>query len=120
MHHAAIHAWFDESPDRAWATCPLTEAGFVRVSSNPRALGGAVSVETARAVLSGLRAVGGHRFLVNEVSMIDDDLPRIAGHRQVTDAMLLAVSRRHGVELVTFDAGLADLARGDGVALLRA
>ena len=41
-------------------------------------------------------------------------------HRQVTDAVLLTVARRHGVDLVTFDAGLADLARGDGVELLRA
>ena len=52
--------------------------------------------------------------------MADDDVPRLGGHRQVTDAVLLTVARRHGVELVTFDAGIADLARGDGVALLRA
>lgn len=120
VHHVAIHAWFDERPDRPWATCPLTEAGFVRVSSNPKALGDAVAVETARTVLSGLRAVGGHRFLVNEVSMADADVPRIAGHRQVTDAVLLTVARRHRVGLVTFDAGLAELAGGDGVELLRA
>jgi hypothetical protein len=98
----------------------MTEAGFVRVSSNPVALGAAVAVETARSVLRGMRDVGGHRFLGNDVSMTDDDVPRVGGHRRVTDAVLLTVARRHGVEVVTFDAGLADLARGDGVALLRA
>jgi predicted nucleic acid-binding protein len=98
----------------------VTEAGFVRVSSNPKALGDAVAVATARAALSGLRAAGGHRFLVNDVSMTDVDLPRIGGHRQVTDAMLLAVARRHGVPLVTFDSGLASLAGGGEVELLRA
>lgn len=115
-----MHAWFDESPDRPWATCPLTEAGFVRISSNRKVLGAAVAVETARSVLRGLCGAGGHRFLVNDVSMTDADLPGLAGHRQVTDAVLLTVARRHGVRLVTFDAGLADLARGDGVELLRA
>jgi uncharacterized protein len=51
-------------------------------------------------VLSGLRGVGGHRFLVNDVSM--------------------TVARRHGVGLVTFDAGLAELAGGGEVELLGA
>jgi toxin-antitoxin system PIN domain toxin len=119
VHHLAIHAWFDESPDRLWATCPITEAGFVRVSSNPKALEAAVSVQAARSVLSGLRGAGGHRFLLNDVSMTDDDVPLVGGHRGVTEAVLLAVARRHGVGLVTFDAGLARLAGGDGVELLR-
>ena len=98
----------------------MTEAGFVRVSSNPAALGAAVAVETARSVLRGMRDVPGHRFLGNDVSMTDDDVPRIGGHRRVTDAVLLAVARRHGVPLLTFDAGIADLAGGAGVELLRA
>ena len=40
MHsaHEAAHAWFRSVPDRLWSTCPLTQAGFVRVAS--RALGG--------------------------------------------------------------------------------
>jgi uncharacterized protein len=71
-------------------------------------------------VLSGLRGVGGHRFLVNDVSMTDADLPVVGGHRQITDAVLLTVARRHGVGLVTFDAGLAELAGGGEVELLSA
>jgi predicted nucleic acid-binding protein len=46
-------------------------------------------------------------------------VPLVGGHRGVTEAVLLAVARRHGVGLVTFDAGLARLAGGDGVELLR-
>lgn len=112
--------WFAELPDRAWATCPVTEAGFVRISSNPRSLGEAASPEQARTMLAGLRAAGGHRFLPNDVSMIDADVPRLAGHRQVTDGLILAVARRHGVPLVTFDAGLRGLAADGEVELLRA
>jgi hypothetical protein len=49
----------------------------------------------------------------------DDDLPRLVGHRQVPDAHLLALARRHGTRVATFDAGLRALG-GDDVALLRA
>src|SRR5438477_321182 len=33
--HMAVHTWFGRKPKRNWATCPLTQAGFVRISSNP-------------------------------------------------------------------------------------
>ena len=118
MHHEAIVAWFDERTG-PWATCPVSEAGFVRTSSNPKVIAGALSVESARDVLRGLRAVGEHRFLVNDVSLADADAPRIVGHRQVTDALLLTVARRAGVPLVTFDGAIASLAGGRGVEVLR-
>ena len=55
-----------------------------------------------------------HRFLVNDVSLADGDVPSIAGHRQVTDAVLLTVARRAGMPLATFDASLAALAGDNG------
>ena len=117
VHHEAAAAWFDKR-GAPWATCPVSEAGFVRVSSNPKALPGALSVEQARSVLRDLRRIGDHRFLINDVSLTDTDAPPITGHRQVTDALLLTVARRAGVPLVTFDAALAALAGGNGVELL--
>jgi uncharacterized protein len=109
-----------ESPERPWATCPITEAGFVRVSSNPRVLGSALPADEARRVLAALRTVTGHRFLPNDVSMTDDLVPAVYGHRQVTDALLLGVSRRHRVPLVTFDRGSSILADPGEVELLQA
>ncbi|MDA8061094.1 MAG: PIN domain-containing protein [Actinomycetota bacterium] len=117
VHHEAAGAWFDRQ-NGPWATCPISEVGFVRVSSNPTVLAGAISVDRARSVLRGLRAVGEHRFLANDVSPTDADFPALLGHRQVTDALLLAVARRAGLALVTFDTQLAKLAGGDGVELL--
>ena len=117
MHHTAVSEWFDRRTG-PWATCPVSEAGFVRVSSNPKVIVGALSVDAARAVLRDLRAVGDHRFLVNDVSLTDADVPRIVGHRQVTAALLLTVARRAGMALVTFDAALRSLAGGEGVELL--
>ncbi len=117
VHHETVSAWFDRRAG-PWATCPISEAGFVRISSNPKVVAGALGVDQVRSVLRDLRAVGEHRFLGNDVSMTDPDLPRILGHRQVTDVVLLVVARRAGVPLVTFDTGLAALA-GEGVELLR-
>lgn len=54
------------------------------------------------------------------VSIVDADVPEIVGHRQVTDAHLLALARRHGGRLVTFDAGLLALDEGRDVELLPA
>lgn len=47
-------------------------------------------------------------------------VPPVTGHRQVTGALLLAVSRRHGVPLVTFDAALARLGAPGEIELPRA
>ncbi|MBA2793359.1 MAG: PIN domain-containing protein [Thermoleophilaceae bacterium] len=118
VHHGAVRAWFAANSADGWATCPVTEAGFVRVCSNPKALPSAIAVEAARGVLSALRDADGHRFLSNEVSLTDHDFPPIVGHRQVTDAMLLTVARREGIRLLTFDSGIAALAEGRDVELL--
>jgi len=117
VHHGAMGAWFSAN-DGQWSTCAVTESGFVRVSSNPKVLTSPIGVEPARSVLSALRAVDGHHFLANDVSLCDADVPPIAGHRQVTDVLLLALARRHGVHLVTFDAGIVALADGRDVELL--
>lgn len=118
VHHLAATQWFDEHAATGWSTCPITESGFVRVSSNPGILPAAISVTDAAAVMAGLRAVGAHRFLPDDVSIVDSDVPSMSGHRQVTDAHLLTLARRHGVDLVTFDRGAAALAAGEGVVLL--
>ncbi len=118
VHHARMRAWFAENGSAGWATCPLTESGFVRVSSNPRALPAAIGIDVARAVLSALRAHDSHRFLDDDVSFSDSDIPKIAGYRQVTDAHLLTLARRRGLHLVTFDTGLLALSGGRDVELL--
>jgi toxin-antitoxin system PIN domain toxin len=120
VHHAAMRAWFTANGSAGWATCPLTESGFVRVSSNPIVLPSAIGVDAARKVISTLRAHPNHRFLGDDVSMGDRDVPSIAGHRQVTDAHLLTLARRHGVRLVTFDSGILALGGRNDIEVLTA
>jgi uncharacterized protein len=118
VHHARMRMWFTENSSGGWATCPLTESGFVRVSSNPQVLPAAIGVGAARTVLSTLRARDDHRFLTDDVSLSDSDVPAITGYRQVTDVHLLTLARRHGVRLVTFDGGVLALSQERDVELL--
>ncbi|HZQ30337.1 MAG TPA: TA system VapC family ribonuclease toxin [Mycobacterium sp.] len=120
IHHARIREWFTANAAQGWATCPVTESGFVRVSSNPRILPSPIGIGDAQRVLTALRARPGHRFLPDDVSLVDADVPPIVGYRQVTDAHLLTLARRHSVRLVTFDAAAVALGQGHDVELLTA
>lgn len=113
VHHLAARRWFAENAQAGWSTCSTTENGFLRVSSNPRALPAAIDLADARAVLVALRSAGGHGFLVDGVSPLDPDVAPVRGHRQITDAHLLAVARRADQRLVTFDRALGDLGGRD-------
>ncbi|GFG76176.1 TA system VapC family ribonuclease toxin [Mycobacterium botniense] len=118
IHHVRIREWFAANASEGWATCPITESGFVRVSTNPKVLASPITIAEARRVVAALRNLTGHRFLADDVSMVDDDVPPVAGHRQVTDAHLLTLARRRGVRLVTFDTAVVALAQGRDVELL--
>jgi toxin-antitoxin system PIN domain toxin len=118
IHHARAREWFAGNAATGWATCPITESGFVRVSSNPRVLPSPIGVGAAREVLRELRRAGAHRFLTDDVSLTDADVVPMTGHRQVTDAHLLTLARRHAARLVTFDAAVLVLAGGEDVELL--
>lgn len=117
VHHVAARRWFEAEGRRGWATCAVTESGFVRVSSNPKVMAHALAVADARRTLRAMRAVGRHSFLVDDVSQVDDDALVVHGHRQVTDAHLATLARRRGTSLVTFDRGAAALAGDAGVLL---
>jgi toxin-antitoxin system PIN domain toxin len=120
VHHATMKEWFSANRKDGWATCPVTESGFVRVSSNPKVMAHPIGVAAAIEVLAALRSAEGHAFLGDDVSPADADFPQLFGHRQVTDAHLLTLARRHGVELVTFDSEIRELSGGQDVNLLGA
>lgn len=112
VHHADARRFLRGLEPDQWATTPVTEAGFVRVSANPRAVGDALKPVEALEVLRAMRAQPGHRFLPDDVELVVDQPPdaaRVVTHRQVTDAHLLAVARRHGAVLASFDRGIEAL-----------
>ena len=106
LHHEAAHDWFADNRDGGWATCPLTENGFVRILSNP-AYGAAVERTVTR--LDGLRrfcASGQHHFWPASLSLRDErvfNLSFVRGPRQLTDVYLLGLAKKMGGRLATFD-----------------
>jgi hypothetical protein len=107
QHHAAAHVWFSRSSKAGWATCPLTELAFVRLSSNPAFTRDAVSAGDALSLLARMCKLPGHRAWkeLPPVSGLTDFA--LMGHQQVSDAYLVLVARRHEGSLVTFDTRIA-------------
>jgi toxin-antitoxin system PIN domain toxin len=105
-HHDIARGWFRTVNE--FATCPVTQLGFARVSSHP-ALGYGMSPDEAFAVLRRLLADSRHRFVPDDLSC-DDRVVRtdwISSTNQVTDHYLVALARQHRVTLATFDEPLA-------------
>jgi len=121
VHHGAARAWFAASSAEGWATCPLTQTGFVRISSHARITPDARTPRQAIELLRRLTALPGHVFWEDDVSIarpdpLDPD--RIVGHRQVTDAHLLALALRRAGRLVTFDRGVPQIAPGRDASII--
>ena len=112
VHHAKAHFWFSENAASGWATSPITQLGFVRISSNPKIIPDAVSLPEALSALSLMSNHPYHQFWPDSFSFdaIDSEIrQRIQGHRQVTDAYLLGLAIRRKGMLVTFDQRMSDL-----------
>ena len=112
VHHDAARSWFVANRAAGWATCTLTEAGFVRVSCNRTAVGHEVTALDAIALLRRIRRRGLHTFWSRGRSMTsfpDEILTRIQGYRQITDAVLVSLAMQHGGRLATFDGGIKSL-----------
>lgn len=106
VHHELAHDWFADHRSNGWATCPVTENGFVRVISSP-AYGAASSRPVE--LVEGLRrfcASEHHSFWTASVSLRDERIFKpsfIRGHRQVTDVYLLGLATSMSGCLATFD-----------------
>ncbi|HET6654911.1 MAG TPA: TA system VapC family ribonuclease toxin [Gammaproteobacteria bacterium] len=112
VHHAAARRWFDRNSGAGWATCPITQLGFVRVSSNPKIIRDAVPPREAVAMLERLVALPEHRFWPNDIAVAGrGPFASLAfvGHRQATDAYLLALAQHHEGKLATLDRGIVEL-----------
>lgn len=113
LHYKPMLQWFDETGKDDWGVCPLTEAGFIRVTTNPRYTEGSRSVAQAMAILREFSGHPGYRYWPIRHSWVELTAPfagRIQGHQQVTDAYLLGMAIQRGGVLVTFDRGIAYLA----------
>ncbi|PYS53385.1 MAG: VapC toxin family PIN domain ribonuclease [Acidobacteria bacterium] len=112
-HHVPARAWFLSRSRSKWATCPITQLGFIRLLSNPAFSPDALSVGEAFGLLMKNVSEPSHEFWPDALPVARALKPlmgKIIGHRQMTDAYLLSLAIRHKARLVTFDRGLVELA----------
>ncbi len=105
VDHQRVRRWVDAEIGHGWASCAITQNGFVRIISQPRYPS---PVPPAQAIgkLARAAATDYHEFWPCSVSLLDEDLidyGRLHGHRQVTDAYLLALATANGGRFATLD-----------------
>lgn len=109
--HKAVRRWFKSRSAKNFATCAITESGFIRVSAQISAEVN-VGMEEAKFALAALTALRGHIFLqsVGFLQATQSFESNIRGHRQITDAYLLGLAIHHKGRLATLDRGILHLA----------
>jgi toxin-antitoxin system PIN domain toxin len=111
-NHQAAHAWFGRNHNKGWATCPMTQAGFVRLSSQPAVTKLLVPVREAVEILEASTQSPHHQFWQQDTpiaSLMPEMLPRIMGPKQLTDAVLIDLAIRREGAVATFDEHMSAL-----------
>lgn len=106
VQHDRAHAWFEAKGHKAWATCPLTEMGVLRIVGHPRYPSSPGSPAAVAELLASLRKLPGHAFWPDDISLLDDQhtqVMRLLDSAHVTDSYLLALAHAHNGHLATFD-----------------
>lgn len=107
--HAAVVARLEHRPAPRWATCVLTQLGFVRLSSNPSIVAVRKTPAEAVSLLAELTRDPQHAYMdaLPALPQTASFFRRLLGHQQVTDAYLLAVAAASDATLLTLDRRLA-------------
>lgn len=97
--HAKAFAWLS---GKSILLCPLSELGFLRISSNPKAIN--APMDKARELLE--------KFSQERMTeWIPDDLTALQSHAKksdaVTDMYLAELAAKHGARLATLDGGIS-------------
>lgn len=105
QRHRRVRDWLDEHRAAGWASCAITQNGFVRIVSQP-VYANTISTTQAIARLADATADRHHVFWSPSVQVVEQgliDRHAVLGPGRVTDAYLLALATRHGGRLVTLD-----------------
>ena len=99
VHNKRVTKWQESVP---LAVCPLTELGFLRISTQPSF---GLSVAEARKVLNDWRKSRKPLFVQCDMEALSSDSPS-AGSK-MTDFYLASLAAQHGMELATLDEGIS-------------
>ena len=110
--HRSIHRWLQSHVGTTWASCPLTENGFVRILSQPSFSAGKRTPGEAITLLRSVKETPAwpHVFWADEYSITEPSSitgDRIGGPNQFADVYLVALALRKGGRFLTFDGKVA-------------
>ena len=105
VHHSQAAEWFVGHGQQGWASCPLTQNGFLRIMgqsgySHPQPL--ALLMQT----LQRSTDTAFHQFWPDDLSVLNGakfNLSHMHSPRQLTDLYLLGLAVKHQGCLVSFD-----------------
>lgn len=105
VDHLRARDWITAHVRHGWASCAITQNGFVRIISQPRYPSPIPAGEAIQRLEQATRSRY-HTYWPCDLSLLDDrwfDRERLHSSRQITDVYLLAMAVAHEGRLVTFD-----------------
>ncbi len=105
QHHDRTRAWLKKNIKSGWASCPITQNGFVRIITQPR-YPRPITVSEAVERLQEATHTPHHAFWPDAISITESRQfrhDRIHGPQQLTDLYLLALAIHQQGCFVTFD-----------------
>lgn len=112
IHHGRAASWFLKHRRKGWATCPLTQAGFVRIVSNPAFSRDAIRPDDAIKLLQLNTQASDHQFWPINLPLdqcIRESNLVVKGHQQVTDAYLIGLAHEQRGILASLDKRIRNL-----------
>lgn len=110
IQHDQAHDWFARVGRKAFATCPLTENGLVRIIGHPKYPNSPGPPSAVLQSLATIRRLVGHKFWPDSLSIADEKFfasGLLSSHSRVTDSYLLALAHANDGRLATMDQKLA-------------
>lgn len=109
VDHQTARTWLAAEGSSGWASCAITQNGFVRIISQPHYPS---PVSLAQAIERLAQAVSNehHEYWTCSASLVDRGViapQNLRGSGQVTDAYLLALAVKHDGRFVTLDQSVA-------------
>jgi uncharacterized protein len=111
--HQTVFPWFKGLGEQCFATCAITQAGFVRISNSARMTKQPVPIKSALELLNLLIDVPGHEFWPIDIGIQEATaafVDKLFGPLQLTDAYLLGLAIANDGVLVTRDQAIPQLA----------
>ena len=112
-HYDAAHAWFSANAIAGFATCHVTQSGFLRVSLTPNPKFRGISCEGAIRKHNSFTSHPNHHFWNDGPVQTNHSIwSFVTGHKQVTDTNLFLIARQNQGKLVTFDGAIRNRVQG--------